>query len=75
MVAKKVVALVLASAVCLTAFSGCGNSASDNSQSTVSSETAGESESAKEENNEKDSYFIGNDFNAVLHCFSVHRMR
>ena len=52
MVAKKVVALVLASAVCLTAFSGCGNSASDNSQSTVSSETAGESESAKEENNE-----------------------
>ena len=52
MVAKKVVALVLASAVCLTAFSGGGNSASDNSQSTVSSETAGESESAKEENNE-----------------------
>lgn len=44
--------MVLASAVCLTAFSGCGNSASDNSQSTVSSETAGESESAKEENNE-----------------------
>ena len=29
----------------------------------------------KEENNEKDSYFIGTDFNAVLHCFSVHRMR
>ena len=28
-----------------------------------------------EENNEKDSYFIGTDFNAVLHCFSVHRMR
>lgn len=52
MVAKKVVALVLASAVCLTAFSGCGNSALDNSQSTVSSEAAGESESAKEENNE-----------------------
>mgnify|MGYP002640514580 FL=1 len=52
MVAKKVVALVLASAVCLTAFSGCGNSASDNNQPTVSSEAAGESESSKEENNE-----------------------
>lgn len=52
MVTKKVIALVLASAVCLAAFSGCGNSASDNSQSTVSSEASGESESAKEENNE-----------------------